>query len=77
MNTPSIAVKEQVLQELATGNRLIGDLAEDYGVTRRTIYAWIKSEQRPADNKSKAIKVSKLKSKLAQINDELQQLQIA
>lgn len=73
----SIELKQQVLKELATSNRLIADIADDYGLTRRTVYTWIKSEQNVKNKRAKAIKVSRLKTKLAEINDELQELQVA
>lgn len=70
-------LKQQVLKELATSNRLIADVAQDHGLTHRTIYAWIKSEQNAKSKRAKAIKVSRLKTKLAELNDELQELQVA
>ena len=76
MTSETMEIKQQVLQELATSNRLIGDIAADYGLTKRTIYTWVKAEQNSKNKASKAIKVSRLKSKLAALNDELQQLQV-
>lgn len=76
MNTSNVEIKQQVLNELAVSNRLIGDVADDFGLPRRTVYSWLKAEQNSKSKKSKAIKVSKLKSKLAELSDELEQLQL-
>lgn len=77
MTMLSNELKQQVLKELATSNRLIADVADDYGLTRRTIYSWIKSEQNSKSKRAKAIKVSRLKTKLAELSDELEELQVA
>lgn len=77
MTMLSNELKQQVLKELATSNRLIADIAEDYGLTRRTVYTWIKNEQNGKSKRAKAIKVSRLKTKLAELSDELEELQVA
>jgi transposase-like protein len=67
-------LKPEIMQQIADPNNLIGDVAEDYGIPRRLIYQWIKSEQK-LDKRTKAIKEQRLKTKLQQLSTELAHIQ--
>lgn len=39
-------VKPEIMQKLSNPNNLISELADEYGISRRIIYHWIKLEQK-------------------------------
>ena len=42
MTICDLETKRKVLAELEASNRLIGDIADDYGLSHRTVYNWVK-----------------------------------
>lgn len=74
MSVISEQTKREVLAQVREEQRLIGDVADEYGIARKQIFAWLKKADR-IDKRTKSIKESKLKSKLAQLNQELEALQ--
>ena len=42
MTICDLETKSKVLAELENTNRLIGDIADDYGLSHRMVYNWIK-----------------------------------
>lgn len=75
MKALTASEKRQILVALSDPDKVIADVAQDYGVPRRTLYELIKSTM-ATTKRAKAIKASRLKAKVSQINEELRLLQV-
>lgn len=53
MKPNELEVKSQVLNELLDSGKLIAEVAEDYGLSRRLVYSWVKVSRQTKTKTSK------------------------
>lgn len=56
-------------------NRLIGDVSDEFGVSRKQIFDWLKTAER-IDKRTKALKQSGIKRRMEKLNKELESLNL-
>ena len=66
-------IQKQVLSAMQDGNRLIEDVATEFGLTNKMVYLYLKKGQK-LDRRSSLQKEKALRAKVAKLNDELSQL---
>ncbi|NVK23611.1 MAG: transposase [Gammaproteobacteria bacterium] len=59
MTICDLKTKNTILTEVAKEERLIGDIADDYGVSHRTVYNWIKVTRSSRKQATAAKKVAR------------------
>jgi len=67
-------IQQQVLAAVNNANRLISDVAEEFGLSRKQVYFYLKNTQQ-LDRRSSAQKEKALRTKMAKLNEELNTLQ--
>lgn len=67
--------KSKILSAIREEHRLIGDVATDYGVSRKQIFNWLKKAER-IDKRTKALKESGLKRRIDKLSKELASLNV-
>lgn len=74
MSLFSEELKNNIINQVRFDNRLIGDVADEYDVSRKQIYDWLKKAER-IDKRTKALKESGIKRRMEKLNKELELLQ--
>lgn len=67
--------KSDILLEVRKHGRLIGDVAHEYGVSRKQIFEWLKKAER-IDKRTKALKETGLRKRIDKLNKELASLSV-
>ena len=66
--------QHQVINEVKVHNRLLSDVAKQYGVSAKTVYKWVKySENHKAENRGAIMsEIALLQQKITQLSQQLQ-----
>ena len=66
--------QHQVISEVKVHNRLLSDVAKQYGVSSKTVYKWVKhSETRKAENRGAIVsEIALLQQRITQLSQQLQ-----
>ncbi|MGX9463576.1 transposase [Shewanella sp. A14] len=67
-------LREQVVNEVKNHNRLLSEVAKQYGVPAKTVYQWVRSndELQTEDKSAIVSKIAYLQQKIARLNQQLQ-----
>ena len=66
-------VRHQVIAEINASNRLISEVAEEFGVSNKRVYEWIRSSKKSSKRRASQRK-QKLQTKVQQLTEELERL---
>ncbi|MGI2175514.1 transposase [Shewanella ulleungensis] len=66
--------QHQVISEVKVHNRLLSDVAKQYGVSSKTVYKWVKHSESHKTEKRGAIvsEIALLQQKITQLSQQLQ-----
>ncbi|MBB1360577.1 MULTISPECIES: transposase [unclassified Shewanella] len=69
-----IDLQRQVINEVKNHNRLLSDVAKQYGVSAKTVYQWVRSnDSRQTESKGAIVsEIAYLQQKIAQLSQQLQ-----
>ncbi|WP_282110171.1 transposase [Shewanella algicola] len=70
----SIDFQYQVISEVKEHNRLLSDVAKQYGISAKTLYKWVKhSDTHKNETRSEIVsEIAHLQQKITQLNQQLQ-----
>ena len=68
-----VDLQKEVINEVKNNQRLLSDVAKQYGVSAKTVYQWVRSNQvRQAESKGAIVsEIAYLQQKIAQLNQQL------
>tara|TARA_R110000796_G_scaffold167275_9_gene284120 strand:- start:611 stop:916 length:306 start_codon:yes stop_codon:yes gene_type:complete len=69
-----VDLQRQVINEVKNHNRLLSDVAKQYGVSAKTVYQWVRSnDSHQTENKGAIVsEIAYLQQKIAQLSQQLQ-----
>ena len=69
-----VDLQRQVINEVKNHNRLLSDVAKQYGVSAKTVYQWVRSnDSRQTESKGAIVsEIAYLQQKIAQLSQQLQ-----
>ncbi|WP_351018698.1 transposase [Shewanella sp. AC91-MNA-CIBAN-0169] len=69
-----IDLQRQVINEVKNHNRLLSDVAKQYGVSAKTVYQWVRNnDSRQTESKGAIVsEIAYLQQKIAQLSQQLQ-----
>ncbi|MBU2883864.1 hypothetical protein KO525_04970 [Psychrosphaera sp. B3R10] len=68
-------IRIKIMSAVRYENRLIGDVSDEFGVSRKQIFDWLKTAER-IDKRTKALKQSGIKRRMEKLNKELESLNL-
>ncbi|MDD8059981.1 MULTISPECIES: transposase [Shewanella] len=70
----SIDFQHQVINEVKVHNRLLSDVAKQYGISAKTVYKWVKqSDTRKSETRGEIVsEIAHLQQKITQLSQQLQ-----
>tara|TARA_R110002126_G_scaffold22915_6_gene81278 strand:+ start:7210 stop:7515 length:306 start_codon:yes stop_codon:yes gene_type:complete len=68
-----VDLQKEVINEVKNNQRLLSDVAKQYGVSAKTVYQWVRSNQvRQTESKGAIVsEIAYLQQKIAQLNQQL------
>ena len=68
-----VDLQKEVINEVKNNQRLLSDVAKQYGVSAKTVYQWVRSNQvRQTESKGEIVsEIAYLQQKIAQLNQQL------
>lgn len=66
-------IRLKIMSAIRRDNRLIGEVSDEFGVSRKQIFEWLKTAER-VDKRTKALKHSGIKRRMEKLNRELETL---